>query len=160
MEPLYREQADDSIAFAVYLEQVLYVHYALRPRGTDADVLQALGRVREELGPIAVVAVELPPRDVERRLFEATRAYLQRAGGLDPEAARRAVDALAAAIATLQDPRGRDPRRALHGLLGHVERVLGLPPELQAHLQDPASSIETPRILRPTSGSPPSGLDG
>lgn len=149
MEPFYRERADDLFDFEVYLERVLYAEYALKPRGTDAEVLQALEGLRAELGPIVVAAVETPPTETERHLHEAVREYLERVGRPAPEEARRAVEALIAVMETLRDPNGRDARRALHGLLGHVEQFLGVPPEIRQAQEEQGRLIETPKILRP-----------
>ena len=149
MEPFYRERADDLFDFEVFLERILYAHYALKPRGTDVEVLQALESLRTKLGPIAVAAVETPPTEAERHLLEAVDEYMERVGRPAPEDARRAVEALITVVKTLQDPDGREPRRALHGLLGHVEQFLGVPPEIQRAQEEQERLIETPKILRP-----------
>jgi len=69
---------------------------------------------------------------------------------LSPEDAQAAVEALLKAVRALR--RDGEPRQALHGLLGHVEAVLGVPEELKAKAKGEREGlIETPgpRILKP-----------
>lgn len=149
VDPLYRAGRRAPLDFLLFLELEIYRFFTTeRTRGTDAQLVEALERLRSKLGPIELI--EAPPESpLGRRLLEAARAYLQRQGGaLDPEDARAAVEALLKAVRALQ--RDGEPRQALHGLLGHVEAVLGVPEELKAKAKR-EGLIETPgpRILKP-----------
>jgi len=139
-ERFYRERRAKLLDFIVFLELAIYQHFLKETRGTDEDLREALDYLRRKLGPIEVI--EAPGSDLGKRLFEAARQYLEKRSDLDAAGAQEAVEALGAAIESFSD--GAEPRKALHGLLGHVEHYIGVP----EGMEEP-SAIETPKIIRP-----------
>jgi hypothetical protein len=144
MEPFYRERREDPLDFVVFLEIAVYGYFAQQTRGTDEGLLEALEYARRKLGPIEII--ETPASPLGKRLWEAIEEFMKKKHALDPEEAQEAVEALAQTLRSIVVE--GEPRRALHGLLGHVEQFIGVPPELEPG-EGESDLIATPKIIRP-----------
>jgi hypothetical protein len=144
MEPFYRERREDLFDFIVFVEIAVYEYFMEQTRGTDGGLLEALEYARRKLGPIEII--ETPASPLGKRLWEAIEEFMKKKRTLDPEEAQEAVGALAQALRSLVVE--GEPRRALHGLLGHVEQFIGVPPELEPG-EGESDRIATPKIIRP-----------
>jgi hypothetical protein len=140
--PIYRDRQSELLDLVVFLEISIYQYFLQQTRGTDEDLTLALEYLKRKLSPVEVI--ETPGSQLGKHLAEATRGYLERKRSLDAEPAQRAVDALVGAVQALKD--GAEPRQALHGLLGHVERYIGVPEGLAA---EQPTAIEIPKIILP-----------
>ncbi len=141
-EPFYRARTQDLLDFVVFLEISIYQYFLQQTRGTDEDLYEALEFVKRKLSPVEVI--ETPGTSLGKHLSEAVRGYREKKRALEFEQAQRAVDALIGSINSLKD--GAEPRQALHGLLGHVEKFIGVPEGLMA---EQPTAIETPKIILP-----------
>jgi hypothetical protein len=141
-ERFYRERRAELLDFILFLEISIYQHFLRQTRGTDEELREALEYLKRKLGPIEVI--EAPGSQLGKHLFEAARQYLEKRPDLDADGAQEAVEALSAALQTFSD--GAEPRRAIHGLLGHVEHYIGVPEGLS---EEEPSAIEIPKIIRP-----------
>lgn len=140
-EPLYRERRSEALDFIVFLEISLYQYFLQQTRGTDEGLFEALEFLKRKLSPVEVI--ETPGSLLGKHLAEAARGYMEKKRALDPEQAQKAVDTLIVSVQSLKD--GEEPRKALHGLLGHVELYIGVP---EGMAEKPAT-IETPRVITP-----------
>ena len=141
-EPLYRERRPEPLDFIVFLEISVYQYFLQQTRGTDEELYEALEFLKRKLSPVEVI--ETPGSPLGKHLAEAARGYTDKKRGLDPERAQKAVDALVGSVQSLKD--GAEPRKALHGLMGHVEIYIGVPAGM---LAERPTAIETPRIVLP-----------
>jgi hypothetical protein len=140
--PVYRDRRSELLDFIVFLEISLYQYFLQQTRGTDEDLTAALEFLQRKLSPVEVI--ETPGSLLGKHLTEAARGYIDKKRSLVPEQAQQAVDALVGAVQALKDE--AEPRRALHGLLGHVERYIGVP---EALLSEKPTAIEMPKIILP-----------
>lgn len=148
MEPFYRRRQPAALDFVIFLEITVYGQLVVHPHSTDKELLEALEAVERKLSPLEVI--ETPVSPLGERLAAAVQERLRARGDLSPEEAQGAVEALRRVIEELRLE--REPRRALHGLRGHVEQFLGVPPEIRRMQEEQAGLIETPKILRPGEG--------
>ncbi len=142
MEPFYRDRQTELLDFVLFLELSIYQYFLEQTRGSDEDLSEALEFLKRQLSPIQVI--ETPGSTLGRHLSDAARQYNEKKQAPSPEQAQAAVDGLLSAIESLRV--GTEPRRALHGLLGHVERYIGVPEGLAAV---PPVAMKTPKIVWP-----------
>lgn len=143
-EPLYgKERLLDFIAF---LEMLVYQFYREKSLGTDADVAEAFEFLQRRLGPITII--EATGTTLGNHLWNALQGYFKKES-LSPEDAQEGLAKSLEILKAYTDP--IQPRKYLHGLLGHVERYFKLPPELKESQLGAPQLIATPQIVTPES---------
>lgn len=142
-EPFYRQRQTEILDFIVYLEIAIYRYFLEETRGTDDDLLDALHHVKRKLSPIQVI--ESPSSRLGQHLWEAVEEHHRHGRGIDADEGQEATEALVETVRSLMND--GEPRRALHGLLGHVEHYLGVPEGIDE--EERQKTIETPRIITP-----------
>jgi len=140
-EELYKQDKTKVLDFIIILELLLYQYYRSHTRGNDDDILEALEFLKRRFSPIEVV--EAAGSALGNHLWVGVQEYLKKESVEKEEA----LEGVEATIKFLKSYSGGDenPRRYLHGLLGHVERHFKLPQELK---EEP-SAIITPEIVTP-----------
>lgn len=140
-ESFYKQNRTKLLDFMLFLELLIYQYYREHTAGTDDELLEALRFVKRKFSPIEVIEVSGSALGVH--LWEGVQKYLEK-NGLTREEALEGVEAT---VRFLESRAGvhQNPRRLLHGLLGHVERHFKLPEALK---QAP-ELIETPGIITP-----------
>lgn len=139
-EPFYQKGQMDLIDFIAFLELSIYQYFLQQTRGTDEDIKEALEFLKRQLSPIKVI--ETSGSSLGKHLWEGARAYLEDRPAVDHEQAQEAVGVLINVVKSLKG--GAEPRQALQGLLGHVERYIGVP-----LADEKPSTIETPHVITP-----------
>lgn len=139
-ESLYKANRKRVLDLIVFLEMLFYQFYREHVLGTAADATEALEFLRRRLGTIAII--ETTGTVLGAHLWKNLEERLKQEPSLQ-------TDALEAVEKSLQILRAfsdaAQPRKYLHGLLGHVERYFKLPPELKESPQ----LIATPQIITP-----------
>jgi len=122
------------------IEMLIYQFYRERVLGTDSDILEALESLKRRFGPVMIV--EAGGTALTAHLWNGLQEFLKRES-LPPEQAYEGLEKSIEIFSAYADP--MQPRKYLHGVLGHVERFFQLPDELRAS----PSLIATPQIVTP-----------
>jgi hypothetical protein len=141
-EPLYKAGKERLIDFIAMLEMLVYQFYRERALGTDSEVLEALESLRRRFGPLLIV--EAGGTALANHLWNGLQEYSKKEP-LVPEEAQEGIETSLEIFRTYTD--STEPRKYLHGLLGHVERYFKLPAEFKESPQ----LIATPQIVTPES---------
>lgn len=139
-EPLYKAGKDRLINFISMIEMLIYQFYRERGLGTDSDILDALESLKRRFGPVMIV--EAGGTALTTHLWNGLQEFLKK----EPLTSEQAYEGLEKSIEIFKayaDP--AQPRKYLHGMLGHVERFFQLPHELK----ESPSLIATPQIVTP-----------
>ena len=145
--PLYHERRAQLLDWVITLEITTYSYFSQYSRGTDEDPIEALTYLKNKLSPIAII--ESPGNALGKHLVNRTKAFFESGQGIDADEGQEGIELLLGVInAQLSE---ESPRHALHGLLGHVEQVIGVPENLDEHNEDdrPAKS----NIILPGGGN-------
>ncbi|MCI2430400.1 hypothetical protein LM602_04790 [Candidatus Acetothermia bacterium] len=141
-ESLYKANKERVLDLIVLLEMLIYRFYREHALGTETDVAEALEFLKRRLGTIAII--ETTGTALGTHLWKGLEERLQQ----EPLSQTEALEAVEKSLQILQIfSDAAQPRRYLHGLLGHVERHFKLPPELKESPQ----LIATPQIITPGS---------
>ena len=151
-ERFYEEERFELLDFMVYLEVLIYQYYRERTAGRDEEILEALELVRRELSDLVMI-VESATTPLGRHLLEGVEVYLEERE-LDRKAALEGVEATIDFLKRFSgDEGGRNPRRYLQGLMGHVAQDLKPPEpeeeEVEEEVEGEGEGIITPRIITP-----------
>ncbi len=139
-EPLYKTGKERLIEFISLVEMLIYQYYRERVLGTDRDILEAVESLKRRFGPVMIV--EAGGTALTTHLWNGVQEFLKRES-LPPEQVHEGLAKIIEIFSAYADP--TQPRKYLHGMLGHVERFFQLPDELKAS----PSLIATPRIVTP-----------
>lgn len=139
-EPLYRAGKEHLIDLIAMIEMLVYQFYRERALGTDNEVLEALEFLQRRFGPVMVV--EAGGTALATHLWNGLQEFLKKES-LPPEAVSEALEKILEIFQAYVNP--TQPRKYLHGMLGHVERFFKLPEELK----ESPSLIATPHIVTP-----------
>jgi hypothetical protein len=139
--PLYKAGKERVIDLMAMGEMLLYQFYRERVLGTDSEVLEAWETVRRRFSPVMIV--EAGGTSLATHLWNGLQEYLKKESLTSAEALE-GIETELEIFRAYADP--AQPRRYLHGLLGHVQRYFQLPDELK----EGPSLIATPHII--TSG--------
>lgn len=139
-EPLYRAGKEQLIDLIAMIEMLVYQFYRERALGTDSEVLEALEFLQRRFGPVLIA--EAGGTALATHLWNGLQEFLKKAS-LPPEAVSEALEKSLEIFQAYVNP--TQPRKYLHGLLGHVERFFKLPEELK----ESPSLIATPHIVTP-----------
>jgi hypothetical protein len=139
-EPLYRQKKFKAIDFIAQLEIAIFRHYRDQAQGTDGEVAAALEFLKRRLSPVLVV--EATATALGNELLRTLEDFA-RHEPFPLEEAQAALELLLQFVQTQTDP--EDPRHALHGLLGHVDKYFELPQEMKTS----QSTIVKPSIVTP-----------
>ncbi|MCS6903164.1 MAG: hypothetical protein NZO41_02665 [Candidatus Bipolaricaulota bacterium] len=141
-ESLYKANKERVLDLIIFLETLIYQFYRERVLGTEADITEALEFLKRRLGTIAIIETTSTP--LGAHLWKHFEERLKHEPSLQTEA----LEAIEKSLQILQAfSDAAQPRKYLHGLLGHVERYFKLPPELKESPQ----LIATPQIITPGS---------
>jgi hypothetical protein len=141
-EPLAKNGKERLIDLMVMIEMLIYQFYRERALGTDSEVCEALEFLQRRFGPVMIV--EAGGSALATHLWDGLQEFLKRES-LTPEEIYEALGKSLEVVRAYAEP--AQPRRCLHGMLGHVERYFKLPEELKAS----SSLIATPQIVTPES---------
>lgn len=125
-EPFYKTGRERLIDFLAMVELLVYQFYRERALGTDSDLGEALESLRRRLGPLTIV--EAGGTALTAHVWNGLQEYLKKES-LTPEEALEALEKGLEIFKAFTD--SAQPRKYLHGLLGHVERYFKLPPKLK-----------------------------
>lgn len=125
-EPLYRAGKEHLIDLIAMIEMLVYQFYRERALGTDNEVLEALKFLQRRFGP--VIVVEAGGTALATHLWNGLQEFLKKES-LPPEAVSEALEKILEIFQAYVTP--TQPRKYLHGMLGHVERFFKLPKELK-----------------------------
>ncbi len=139
-EPLYKAGKERLIDFISIIEMLIYQFYRERGLGTDSDILEALESLKRRFSPVMIV--EAGGTTLTTHLWNGIQEFLKKES-LTPEQAYEALEKSIEIFKAYVDP--AQPRKYLHGMLGHVERYFKLPDELKGS----PSLIATPQIVTP-----------
>ncbi len=139
-EPLYKTGKERLIEFISLVEMLIYQYYRERVLGTDRDILEALESLKRRFSPVMIV--EAGGTALTTHLWNGVQEFVKRES-LSPEQVYEGLEKIIEIFSAYADP--TQPRKYLHGMLGHVERFFQLPDELKAS----PSLIATPRIVTP-----------
>ncbi len=139
-EPLYKTGKERLIEFISLVEMLIYQYYRERVLGTDRDILEALESLKRRFSPVMIV--EAGGTALTIHLWNGVQEFVKRES-LSPEQVHEGLEKIIEIFSAYADP--TQPRKYLHGMLGHVERFFQLPDELKAS----PSLIATPRIVTP-----------
>jgi hypothetical protein len=139
-EPLYRQHKHKSIDLIARLEIAIFQHYRERTQGTDREISEALEFLKRQLSPLLIV--EATATILGNELLKTLEEYVRR----EQLASGHAQEAVELMLSFVQRQIDLDnPRKYLHGLLGHVEKYFELPKDLK----EAQSTIVKPSIVMP-----------
>lgn len=141
-EPLYKANKERVLDLMALLEMLVYQFYREHVLGTETDITEALEFLKRRLGTIAII--ETAGTALGAHLWQGLAERFKQEP-LQQTEALEAVEKSLQILRTFSDP--NQPRKYLHGLLGHVERYFKLPQELKESSQ----LIATPQIITPGS---------
>ena len=137
-KPLYKAGKERVIDLMAMGEMLLYQFYRERVLGADSEVLEAWESLRRRFSPVMIV--EAGGTSLATHLWNGLQEYLKKESLTSAEALE-GIETELEIFRAYADP--AQPRRYLHGLLGHVERYFQLPEELK----ESPSLIVTPQII-------------
>lgn len=138
-QPLYKAGKERVIDLIAMLEMLIYQFYREHALGTQADISEALEFLKRRLGTITII--ETSPTALGAHLWKGLESFQQEP--LPQTELLEAVEKSLQILRAFSDP--TQPRKYLHGLLGHVERYFELPQKLKESPQ----LITTPQIVIP-----------
>nr|BAL56448.1 hypothetical protein HGMM_F37H05C41 [uncultured Acetothermia bacterium]BAL59530.1 hypothetical protein HGMM_OP4C166 [Candidatus Acetothermum autotrophicum] len=141
-EPLYRAGKERLIDLIAWIEMLIYQFYRERALGTDGEVREALEFLQRRFGPVMIV--EAGGTALANHLWQGLQEFLKKEA-LPSEAVSEALEKIVEIFGAYANP--AQPRKYLHGMLGHVQRYFTLPDELK----ESPSLITTPHIVTPES---------
>ena len=139
-EPLSKTGKERLIDLIVLIELLVYQFYRERALGTDSEVLEALEFLQRRFSPVLIA--EAGGTALATHLWNGLQEFLKKES-LPSEAVSEALEKSVEIFRAYANP--AQPRKYLHGMLGHVERFFQLPKELK----ESPSLIATPQIIAP-----------
>ncbi len=137
-EPLSKAGKERLIDLIVLIELLVYQFYRERALGTDSEVVEALEFLQRRFSPVLIA--EAGGTALATHLWNGLQEFLKKES-LPSEAVSEALEKSVEIFRSYANP--AQPRKYLHGMLGHVERFLKLPDELK----ESPSLIATPKII-------------
>lgn len=139
-EPLYKAGKERLIDLIAMVEMLVYQFYRERALGMDSEVLEALEFLQRRFSPVLIA--EAGGTALATHLWNGLQEFLKKES-LPSEAVYEALEKSLEIFRAYANP--TQPRKYLHGMLGHVERFFKLPDELK----ESPSLIATPQIATP-----------
>ena len=140
--PYFQDRKRQLIDWIVFVEASIYAHFQTQTRGSDEDLIEALEYLKSKLSPISII--EAAGSGLGKHLEDVSKELLESGSAPIHEDAQDGVQTLIEIVQSMRDD--EHERHALHGLLGHVEHVIGVPEGLKS---EPDQDIETPKIITP-----------
>jgi len=141
--PLYQKQDAFALDFLVMLEFASYKFLKENPLSNDSDLIEGLSFLHRQLSPIQVI--ESVGNSFGKHLVKEIEIIQKQNPQFDVDKAQQIIDLLLKIINGFEDE--TDPRKAINGLMGHLENNFNLAQLKNKQVEEP---IETPpKIITP-----------